>query len=122
MPVLVEEGDRRKEPAAGQGLGPYERVGESQFKVDVIEVDSEPIEARGQTARRIGPRADCEAGQLGLGTVQGRGPHNAAGMQRDRDRGPVSIPVLVDATQRDDDPTRGGIGQAPEPALHFAPM
>ena len=74
--------------------------------------------------RLVGPVPACtEKGDgFGFGTVQGRGPHNAAGVQRDRDRGPVPVAVLVHAAQRDDDATRGGIGEAPEPALHFAPM
>ncbi|WP_269455251.1 tocopherol cyclase family protein, partial [Mycobacterium scrofulaceum] len=57
-------------------------------------------------------------GLLQLGPIR----RDVTGMQRDRDRGPVAIRVPVHTAQRDDDATRGGIGEAPEPALHFGPV
>ncbi len=44
-----------------------------------------------------------------MGAVQGRGAHDATGVQRDRQSGPVAVSVSVHTAQRDDDATRGGV-------------
>ena len=65
------------------------------------------------------PGAQGEAGPVGLGVVQRRGAHDAAGVQGDRDRGPVAGGMPVHATEGDDDSARRRIGHPPEPALHL---
>jgi NADPH:quinone reductase-like Zn-dependent oxidoreductase len=54
-------------------------------------------------------------GHEAVGTVEAVG----AGMQRDRDRGPVAGRMPVHTAKGDDHSTRRRIGHPPEPALHL---
>ena len=123
MQDLVEEGYRRKEAAAAEGFGPHERIVESQVHVNDRD-RSEPVDAL-LDAWLVGSVPAWTVKRYSSVWAFTKAPAEraiAARAQGDSTSSSSLCPVLVHAAQRDDDATRGGIGEAPEPALHFAPM